>query len=72
LAERSITARIERPLLSRFQPRHAREDSDDKHRTKHTLAWIDERGTATIDYRPVHDYIMTNDVRYMLPKAGVY
>ena len=54
---------------------HAREDfseRDDKNWMKHTLAWIDERGNTTIDYRPVHDYTMTNDVQYIPPKARVY
>jgi succinate dehydrogenase / fumarate reductase flavoprotein subunit len=54
---------------------HAREDfpdRDDKNWMKHTLAWIDGRGDTTIDYRPVHDYTMTNDVQYIPPKARVY
>jgi succinate dehydrogenase / fumarate reductase flavoprotein subunit len=54
---------------------HAREDfptRDDKNWMKHTLAWIDDRGSTTIDYRPVHDYTMTNDVQYIPPKARVY
>jgi succinate dehydrogenase / fumarate reductase flavoprotein subunit len=54
---------------------HAREDfpdRDDKNWMKHTLAWIDESGNTTIDYRPVHDYTMTNDVQYIPPKARVY
>jgi succinate dehydrogenase / fumarate reductase flavoprotein subunit len=54
---------------------HAREDfsaRDDKNWMKHTLAWIDQRGSTTIDYRPVHDYTMTNDVQYIPPKARVY
>src|SRR3954463_11905055 len=54
---------------------HAREDfpeRDDRNWMKHTLAWIDSRGTTTIDYRPVHDYTMTNDVQYIPPKARVY
>jgi succinate dehydrogenase / fumarate reductase, flavoprotein subunit len=54
---------------------HAREDfntRDDKNWMKHTLAWIDESGKTTIDYRPVHDYTMTNDVQYIVPKARVY
>ena len=29
-------------------------------------------GKTTIDYRPVHDYTMTNDVQYIPPKARVY
>src|SRR5246127_3706882 len=54
---------------------HAREDfptRDDKHWMKHTLAWIDDGGKTSIDYRPVHDYTMTNDVQYIPPKARVY
>ncbi|MCC6917919.1 MAG: FAD-binding protein, partial [Alphaproteobacteria bacterium] len=54
---------------------HAREDypdRDDKEWMKHTLAWIDETGKVTIDYRPVHDYTMTNDIEYIPPKARVY
>ena len=54
---------------------HAREDfpaRDDKNWMKHTLAWIDDRGDTAIDYRPVHDYTMTNDVQYIPPKARVY
>jgi succinate dehydrogenase / fumarate reductase flavoprotein subunit len=54
---------------------HAREDfadRDDKNWMKHTLAWIDHDSTTTIDYRPVHDYTMTNDVQYIPPKARVY
>ena len=54
---------------------HAREDfadRDDKNWMKHTLAWADSKGNTTIDYRPVHDYTMTNDVQYIPPKARVY
>jgi succinate dehydrogenase / fumarate reductase flavoprotein subunit len=54
---------------------HAREDfpdRDDKNWMKHTLAWMDEAGGTSIDYRPVHDYTMTNDVQYIPPKARVY
>jgi succinate dehydrogenase / fumarate reductase flavoprotein subunit len=54
---------------------HAREDypdRDDKEWMKHTLAWIDSAGKVIIDYRPVHDYTMTNDIEYIAPKARVY
>jgi succinate dehydrogenase / fumarate reductase flavoprotein subunit len=54
---------------------HAREDfpdRDDKNWMKHSLAWIDENGNTAIDFRPVHDYTMTNDVQYIPPKARVY
>ena len=39
---------------------------------QNTLAWIDDGGKTAIDYRPVHDYTMTNDVQYIPPKARVY
>ena len=39
---------------------------------KHTLAWCDEAGTVKIDYRPVHNYTMSNDIAYIEPKARVY
>ena len=54
---------------------HAREDfsdRDDKEWMKHTLAWIDDAGKVTIDYRPVHEYTMSNDIEYIQPKARVY
>jgi succinate dehydrogenase / fumarate reductase flavoprotein subunit len=55
---------------------HAREDfpeRDDANWMKHTLAWLDpETGWARLDYRPVHDYTLSNDVEYIPPKARVY
>jgi succinate dehydrogenase / fumarate reductase flavoprotein subunit len=39
---------------------------------KHTLAWLDENGKVTLDYRPVHTYTLSNDVSYIEPKARVY
>ncbi|HIG21379.1 succinate dehydrogenase flavoprotein subunit [Henriciella sp.] len=54
---------------------HAREDysdRDDSEWMKHTLAWVDDAGKVTIDYRPVHEYTMSNDIEYIKPKARVY
>jgi succinate dehydrogenase / fumarate reductase flavoprotein subunit len=54
---------------------HAREDFPDRDDTnwmKHTLAWCDEKGKVSIDYRPVHTYTLTNEVQYIAPKARVY
>jgi len=53
---------------------HMHEDfpeRDDAHWMKHTLAWFDS-GTVRIDYRPVHDYTLTDDIAYIIPKKRVY
>lgn len=54
---------------------HAREDfkdRDDKNWMKHTIAWIDNQGTVSIDYRPVHQYTLTDEVEFVPPKKRVY
>ena len=54
---------------------HAREDfpdRDDANWMKHTLAWMDQKGKVTIDYRPVHTFTLTNEVSYIEPKQRVY
>jgi succinate dehydrogenase / fumarate reductase flavoprotein subunit len=54
---------------------HAREDyptRDDVNWMKHTLAWLDDKGWARLDYRPVHTYTLSNDVEYIPPKARTY
>ncbi|MBW7850119.1 MAG: succinate dehydrogenase flavoprotein subunit [Rhodospirillales bacterium] len=54
---------------------HAREDfaeRDDANWMKHTLAWVDDKGKVTLDYRPVHTYTLTDEVEYIAPKARVY
>jgi len=55
---------------------HAREDypnRDDQSWMKHTLIWLDEKtGQVKIDYRPVHTYTLTDDVKYIPPKARTY
>jgi len=53
---------------------HMHEDfpeRNDKEWMKHTLVWFHE-GAVSIDYRPVHDYTLTDDVDYIKPKARVY
>jgi len=58
---------------------HAHEDypkRDDKNWMKHTAAWFDgwggTGGAVRINYRPVHDYTLTDDIEYIKPKARVY
>ncbi|MBC7986947.1 MAG: succinate dehydrogenase flavoprotein subunit [Sphingomonadaceae bacterium] len=54
---------------------HMHEDypkRDDAEWMKHTVAWIDGAGEVRIDYRPVHEYTLTDDVAYIEPKARVY
>ena len=64
--------------LNRTESRgaHAREDypeRNDRDWMKHTLAWVDDgERTVRLDYRPVHAYTMSNEIRYIEPKARVY
>ena len=55
---------------------HARDDypaRDDKDWMKHTLAFADDaKKTVTLGDRPVHTKTMTNDIKYIEPKARVY
>ena len=58
---------------------HAREDfpeRDDKNWMKHTAVWMNgwggTGGEVKIDYRPVHEYTLTDDVEYIKPKKRVY
>ncbi|MET0407459.1 MAG: succinate dehydrogenase flavoprotein subunit [Hyphomicrobium sp.] len=55
---------------------HAREDfpkRDDVNWMKHTLAWADYGAKLVkLDDRPVHTKTMTNEVKYIEPKARVY
>jgi succinate dehydrogenase / fumarate reductase, flavoprotein subunit len=53
---------------------HAHEDfpkRDDAGWMKHTLLWRDGAGVK-IDYRPVHEYTLTDEIEYIKPKARVY
>jgi succinate dehydrogenase / fumarate reductase flavoprotein subunit len=55
---------------------HAREDypkRDDQYWMKHTLAFADcETKSVRLDFRPVHTRTLTNEVKYIEPKARVY
>ncbi|HMP56058.1 MAG TPA: FAD-binding protein, partial [Novosphingobium sp.] len=58
---------------------HAHEDfpeRDDATWMKHTATWFEgwggQGGDVKIDYRPVHEYTLTDDVEYIAPKKRVY
>ena len=58
---------------------HMHEDfpeRDDKKWMKHTIAtfhgWGGKGGTTKIDYRPVHEYTLTDEIEYIAPKKRVY
>jgi len=58
---------------------HAHEDfptRDDANWMKHTATWFNgwggQGGEVRIDYRPVHEYTLTDDIAYIKPKARVY
>ncbi|QHL90280.1 succinate dehydrogenase flavoprotein subunit [Sphingomonas changnyeongensis] len=47
-------------------------DRDDANWMKHTVTWLKPEGGVSIDYRPVHEYTLTDDVDYIKPKKRVY
>ncbi|WP_277982100.1 succinate dehydrogenase flavoprotein subunit [Sphingomonas phyllosphaerae] len=58
---------------------HMHEDfpeRDDANWMKHTITtfdgWGGKSGATAIDYRPVHDYTLTDDIDYIKPKKRVY
>lgn len=58
---------------------HAREDfpdRDDVNWMKHTLGWYDEdkvkEERVRIDYRPVHDQPIDNEMEHVPPRPRVY
>ena len=54
---------------------HAREDypdRDDENWMKHSVAWLNDDGTSRFEFRPVHNYTLSDDVEAVPPKARVY
>jgi succinate dehydrogenase / fumarate reductase flavoprotein subunit len=51
-------------------------DRDDVNWLKHTAGWFEgwggTGGAVRIDYRPVHEYTLTDEIEYIKPKARVY
>jgi succinate dehydrogenase / fumarate reductase, flavoprotein subunit len=53
---------------------HAREDfseRDDENWMKHSVSWLHQKN-VTIDYRPVHQYTLTDEVEFVPAKKRVY
>ena len=54
---------------------HARDDfpdRDDDVWMKHTLAWVEDGGKVSFDYRPVHMYTLTDECEVIPPRKRVY
>ncbi len=58
---------------------HAHEDFPDRNDAewmKHTVGWFEgwggKGGNVKLDYRPVHEFTLTDDVEYIKPKKRVY
>jgi succinate dehydrogenase / fumarate reductase flavoprotein subunit len=60
---------------------HMHEDypeRDDKNWMKHSCAWFAgwggkvPQGGVHIDFRPVHEFTLTDDIQYIKPKKRVY
>ena len=58
---------------------HMHEDypnRDDVNFMRHTISWFEgwggKGGSVTLDYRPVHEYTLTDEIDYIKPKARVY
>ena len=58
---------------------HAHEDFPDRNDAewmKHTVGWFEgwggKGGEVKLDYRPVHEYTLTDDIGYIKPKKRVY
>jgi succinate dehydrogenase / fumarate reductase flavoprotein subunit len=54
------------------QAREDYPDRDDENWMKHTLSWVDSRGSVRFGYRPVHLETLTDEVETVPPKVRVY
>jgi len=54
------------------QAREDYPDRDDENWMKHTLSWVDARGSVRFGYRPVHLETLTDEVETVPPMVRVY
>jgi succinate dehydrogenase / fumarate reductase flavoprotein subunit len=75
LLDQSVVTMLSAHNRKESRGAHAREDYPDRNDDewmKHTISWLDSKGNITIDYRPVHQYTLSNEVQYFPPKKRVY
>ncbi len=54
---------------------HARDDfpeRDDENWMVHSISWIDSLGNVSLDFRPVNQFTLTDEMEYIPPKKRVY
>ena len=67
-----VGAALAVPLFSVWLLVYDRQTQSKQATASITEGWGGKGGSVKIDYRPVHDFTLTQDVQYIKPKARVY